>query len=121
MRTLFGIYNQDNVIPEHSHEFGSKGQLALQACCEACNQEMSIFVQVTSGIYKICENLTDILGICASVDGLQDEDLFLWLEMAPLLTDPDICILAGCRHLAPAIDVVLLDQVFPGVARGGLT
>ena len=93
----------------------------MQACCEAGNQEISVFVNVTGDINKICENLSDILGICASVDGLQDEDLFLGLEVAPLLTDPHIGILVGCRHLAPAVDVVLLDQVFPGIARGGFT
>ena len=93
----------------------------MQACCEAGNQEISIFVNVTGGIDKICENLSDILGICTSVDGLQDEDLFLGLEVAPLLTDTDICILAGRRHVAPVVDVALFDQVFPGVARGGLT
>ena len=121
MRTLFSIYNQDNIIPEHSHEFGSKGQLALQACCEACNYEIPIFVHITSGIYKVSENLDDIIGIRTSVDGLQDEDLFLGLEVAPLLTDSDICILAGCRHRALVVEVALFDQVLPGVARGGIT
>ena len=85
----------------------------MQACCEARDQEVSVLVYVVSGIDKVKENLTHVLGVCAGVDGLQDEDLFLWLEVTPLLTDPDVRILVGRGHFLPLVNVALFYQVFP--------
>ena len=47
----------------------------MQACCEAGNQEISVFVNVTGGINKICENLCDILGICNGGEKVNNQAL----------------------------------------------
>ena len=85
----------------------------MQACREACNEEVPVLVDVISGIGKVHENLTRILGICAGVDGFEDEDLFLWLEVTPLLTDPNIGILIGKADCFLLVNVALFNQVFP--------
>ena len=103
-------------IPEDGLEFGSKGHLALQARREARNQEVPVVVYVVCGIDIVSEYLTHVLGTCAGVDGLEDEDLFLWPEVTPLLTDPDIRILVARGRFCLLVDVALFNQVLPGSA-----
>ena len=82
-------------IPEHHWELGSKGPLALDTCCEAGNKKVLVNAHVVGSINKVCQHLTHILGISACVDGLDNKNLFLWLEVLPLLADPRLCIIFG--------------------------
>ena len=82
-------------IPEHHWELGSKGPLALDTCCEAGNKKVLVDAHVVGSINKVCQHLTHILGISACVDGLDNKNLFLWLEVLPLLADPRLCIIFG--------------------------